>query len=1323
MSGCDRSSVQKAWLAAKDQFSDCLDDSASHILTRTTIHDALAAVDVLEREYAVTHKSDATKKALGSALYTISRLAPALDVFCQTEPMILCPIWGSVRLMCMVLTARLELFATVASAVQRVTEYLPRICAYAEMYNDSSTLQGILVRTFSNLIALFLQITEAVTKVDRHQSLSSDSTSFKSQLKTIVLRSTRRSLHTMSVTFNVNMENRIQTCIRQFQEDSSSIDAETRVMHHERAVRGWNQVEGLSSEVQSITDYQHFRELEEFRRAFLCWLAADDLTYQEDLNRASLSKDPGTCEWIQDSSSYKEFIESRRGSIFWLHGKPGCGKTIMFAALASVHLPQSYYYLFNNKTGTRSSNCFLAMLKGLVQQDYAKRRDIPECATVLRAAVAARIQQQGTEKELARVFMQLLQTGTDPVFVMVDALDEAEDAPKVVSWLQEITAEGNGRLIKAIVTSRRQLHLENQLRSARSLAMDPNTVDRDIERSIPFCIRQIASKHCITDSHKIDLIQQALSRDTNGLFLWVRMLTEYLASLPTVAEVMDSLDQFPENLTGLYMQILHQLVNTLSNNSARKRLASRIIAWLCFAKSNLTLAALGESVAIERDDTELVFDRIPTQLDNLLRELLGSFIEIVPGTKGCIVQFVHLSVKDFFLQDKVRCQVSSTLKPYFPIATHSNAAIAATLLRYLTFPSRAELREDRTVEHHDALFPYASLYWCFHFQNSGKRGMDLLPLIESLCTSKEGVRWLDSANVTTEDEGAWLVLIQSQLTCWNRSFGSTLVSGFLEEAVLQILKLACSQTEPDGIQYVERTYQLSIFLGASGKLDRATKLAEECQVILLGVEHIDPDKSRLLCWRITSMLGIMTVYNGHPIDALGLYTELLDRDEGGSEAVWKVKNRILEHTALIERGIGELIRAEADFKLAVDRWVALVGREDMHTMRAEQNLASVYDMQGRLGAAEELLQSVLTKVKSHLGDTHPNTLQSEHDLASVYEYRGKYAKAEAAYTHCLESRIKIIGEKNPRTLTTMHNLALVYEAQGRYQVAKALSEMVLHLRKEVLGELHGDTGRAYTSMASVHLALGDNEAASECINRALEIKQAMLKTRHQGGYTHPSIILTRNLEAALILQMGLPENALQLCDDLASSLEQALRVMADEDARWQHPSLLTCYHNKAIVCCKLGLYPEARALYWQAYEGRKRTLGENHVLTIRSLGNLAWATLQAGHGGAQCLQDVKVLCAQARRSSLMLERAVNGQPGIEYLDKGIVLHNECYIDETLSPDGGPSQHREILKAVLALLEGQGSHIIQARSTESLLQRLHTKEMVLDDRWERHRDIR
>lgn len=54
------------------------------------------------------------------------------------------------------------------------------------------------------------------------------------------LRSTQRNANVMT---NVALDHRIKTCIEQFHQDSLGVEAETDLLHHKQASRGWNKLE------------------------------------------------------------------------------------------------------------------------------------------------------------------------------------------------------------------------------------------------------------------------------------------------------------------------------------------------------------------------------------------------------------------------------------------------------------------------------------------------------------------------------------------------------------------------------------------------------------------------------------------------------------------------------------------------------------------------------------------------------------------------------------------------------------------------------------------------------------------------------------------------------------------------------------------------------------------------------------------------------------------------------------------------------------------------------------------------------------------------
>ena len=118
-----------------------------------------------------------------------------------------------------------------------------------------------------------------------------------------------------------------------------------------------------------------------------------------------------------------------------------------------------------------------------------------------------------------------------------------------------------------------------------------------------------------------------------------------------------------------------------------------------------------------------------------------------------------------------------------------------------------------------------------------------------------------------------------------------------------------------------------------------------------------------------------------------------------------------------------------------------------------------------------------------LGLEHSRTLTSVNNLAAVFQDQGKYEAAEEMNQRALKGREKLLGLEHPDTLVSVNNLASVFQDQGKYDAAS-----VLYLRAEAgflktLGPDH-----PYTQRCSRAFAYMINEMESE--NRARNAQMA-----------------------------------------------------------------------------------------------------------------------------------------------------------------------------------------------------------------------------------------
>ena len=78
-----------------------------------------------------------------------------------------------------------------------------------------------------------------------------------------------------------------------------------------------------------------------------------------------------------------------------------------------------------------------------------------------------------------------------------------------------------------------------------------------------------------------------------------------------------------------------------------------------------------------------------------------------------------------------------------------------------------------------------------------------------------------------------------------------------------------------------------------------------------------------------------------------------------------------------------------------------------------------------------------------MGTDHPDTATSLNNLASLYQAQGKYAEAEPLFQRALAISEQQLGKDHPDTASSLNNLAGLYQAQGKYAEAEPLYQRAL----------------------------------------------------------------------------------------------------------------------------------------------------------------------------------------------------------------------------------------------------------------------------------------
>jgi tetratricopeptide (TPR) repeat protein len=112
----------------------------------------------------------------------------------------------------------------------------------------------------------------------------------------------------------------------------------------------------------------------------------------------------------------------------------------------------------------------------------------------------------------------------------------------------------------------------------------------------------------------------------------------------------------------------------------------------------------------------------------------------------------------------------------------------------------------------------------------------------------------------------------------------------------------------------------------------------------------------------------------------------------------------------------------------------------MHPLTAASlnNLALLYQNQGKYTQAESLLQQALTIREQALGPTHHNTALSVWCLAFGYRQQQEYEKAEPLYRRAYSIYEQVLGSEHPDMQNLRQQYVSLLRAMGREGDARAL---------------------------------------------------------------------------------------------------------------------------------------------------------------------------------------------------------------------------------------------------------------------------------------------
>ncbi|KAH8988296.1 WD40 repeat-like protein, partial [Lactarius hatsudake] len=370
---------------------------------------------------------------------------------------------------------------------------------------------------------------------------------------------------------------------------------------------------------------------------------------------------PGTRADLIETLASFAVSEDASQRLFFLSGIAGCGKSSVATSVANtLHLRGclSGSFFFKRDKGPRNTASLLHTMAysiALRHEPYRKAlMDVFRTNTRIKDE-APSIQFNALFKNPLDAILNIPSTTTSNsppdlaiVAIVIDALDECDHPRSVSSYLVEIVRLAPW--LRVIVTSRPLDDIEPDLRRAEyATHLNLFTVDAS-EDILKFTQSSFALGGLLhrLRSHVTEEEIQALAERSHGLFIWIKTVLSYIASLPWDAAKLkemrgvlsSSTAASPEkDVDELYLRVLRSVAgNSLDYRDAVKGLVGSIYV----TSRNRSLPCKGLHAFVPTSDPDVFVT--PEDIDDL-RNKLAAVITVDPETEA--LRVCHPSFLDF----------------------------------------------------------------------------------------------------------------------------------------------------------------------------------------------------------------------------------------------------------------------------------------------------------------------------------------------------------------------------------------------------------------------------------------------------------------------------------------------------------------------------------------------------------------------------------------------------------------------------------------------------------------------------------------------------
>ncbi|KAL4963063.1 uncharacterized protein BDV14DRAFT_202312 [Aspergillus stella-maris] len=432
----------------------------------------------------------------------------------------------------------------------------------------------------------------------------------------------------------------------------------------------------------------------------------------------------GTSNWILEDERFVQWLTSSRPSLLFAHGGAATGKSVL-ASFIINHLVErgvhcQYFFI---RFADRKKRTLSLLLRSLA---YQITEHIPEFGVQI-AELANEAVEFGTADPRTiweRLFKSVLfkMEETQPIYWVIDGLDEADDVRSTVKLLADI--QFSSIPIHVLLLGRDTTEITTALvKLPNSLPQGAIKIEGHVEDFYAHIDQELTMGG--SDEFRDNIVQRIVAGAQDN-FLWVRLAVEKLNTCITSSDASDALREFPPGMEALYDRMALSIANKPSDKA--RYLARRILQCVACSFRVLTIAELSQALS---DDFSDMLD-----LERSIMDLCGGFV--VLDNSGHVAM-IHHSAREYFLSEEER-----------PIAIDRDDAheqMFMSCMNCLTSSGvRAKLHRSQKLEFPD----YSASSWSSHLAMAPEASQPVYKALRKFLTGHWVLSWIHILVITKQ---------------------------------------------------------------------------------------------------------------------------------------------------------------------------------------------------------------------------------------------------------------------------------------------------------------------------------------------------------------------------------------------------------------------------------------------------------------------------------------------------------------------------------------------------------------------------------------------